>query len=346
VPLHGIELAKVSNLKSDRITTALEGQRDNTIYDYFNNEHPVRKAALELMGEKYVPPLRQEQVDYSKISVARQMGLKRFAGLTVGILTSLYTATGPCAGPFDAYGWDPQCLVFQVFANTDIGTLGYFHPITKVEESPVRNKLRWVGLADTILNSASSDDLSMCDVIVLNQIYNLRPEVVDALENFIWHGGGIITIDGAGIVSCPSSEKFAALQDMHNLDWDFNWMADQMFLQTTETRLTQGIDLSLPVNDPGRSFGRNSYTFNSSNYDDQILLRFGPAGSVALRVSTYGEGRIANFGWVPPRFGSNEIEKRNWQLFHRVLLWAAGKDYKELRPKPAYSKERYSSDVK
>ncbi len=341
VPLHGIELAKKLNLKSERVTTALEGQRDNTIYDYFDNEHPVRKAALELLGEEYVPPPRQKQVDYSKISVARQMGIQRTTGLTVGILTSLYTATGPCLGPFDTYGWDEQCRLLPVFTKTNIDTLAYFHPITKVEDSPIRSKLRKVSLTNVILNSASSDDLSMCDVIVLYKMYNLRPEVVDALENFVWHGGGIITIDGAGIVSCPSSEKFAALQDMHDLDWDFNWMADKL-VQITETPLTRDIDLSLPVKAVGKSFGRNGYTFNSSKYNDQILLRFEPSGLPALRVSTYGNGRIAHFGWNRPKLGSNEIGKRNWQLFHRVLLWAAGKDYKELRPEPAYSKERYS----
>ena len=345
VPLHGIELANISNLKSDRITVALEGQRDNPIYDYFNNEHPVRKAALELLGEEYVPPPAQKQVDYSKISVAQQMGLQRTTGLTVGILTSLYTATGPCLGPFDAYGWDEQCSLFPVFANMSIDTRAYLHPITKVEDSPLRSKLRKAGLSDTLLNSASSDDLSMCDVIVLNRIFNLRPEVVDALENFIWHGGGIITIDGAGIVSCPSPEKLAALQDMYNMEWDFNFTKDR-FWQITETSLTRDIDLSLPVKAAGKSFGRNSYTFKSSKYDNQILLRFEPSGAAALRVSTYGEGRIANFGWNRPRFGSDEIGKRNWELFHRVLLWAAGKDYKELRPEPAYSKERYSRDVK
>jgi hypothetical protein len=345
VPLHGIELAKISNLKSERITAALEGQRDNTIYDYFNNEHPVRKAALELLGEEYVPPPRQKQIDYSKISVALQKGLQRSADLTVGILTSLYTADGPCNGPFDTYGWIEQCSLFPAFANAKINTRTYLHPITKVEDSPLRHKLCRSGLSDTILNSASSEDLSMCDVIVLNRIYNLRPEVVDALENFIWHGGGIVTLDGAGIVSCPSSKKFAALQDMNNLEWNFDIMKDQ-FVEITATSLTHNIDLSLPVNAAGKTVERNAYTFNSSKYDNQILLRFEPSGSAALRVSTYGKGRIANFGLNRIKFGSDDIGKRNWQLFHRVLLWAAGYDYKELRPEPAYSKERYSSDVK
>ena len=102
----------------------------------------------------------------------------------------------------------------------------------------------------------------------------------------------------------------------------------------------RNIDLSLPVDAPGKSFDKNGYTFNSSKYNDQILLRFEPDKAVALRVSTYGNGRVAYFGWMP-RFGSDEIGGRNWQLFHRVLLWATGDEYKDLRPEPAYSKERY-----
>jgi hypothetical protein len=313
VPLAGIELAKKLDLESDRITIAIEGQRDNPIYDYFKNTHPVRKAVLEFLGEEYVPP-PQEQVDYSQISVAKEMQLERSPGLTVGILTSLYTATGPSYYGTGTNGWSLQCYLFPVFANMGIDTYVYYHPITIVEDSSLRQKLGSSGLADTpILNAASSDDLSMCDVIVLSGIRNLRPEVVDALENFVWHGGAIITIDAAGIVS---------------------------LVQITETSLTRDIDLSLPVKTPRRSFDKNSYTFSSSKYDDQILLRFEPDGSVALRVSTYGDGRVAHFGWLY-WFRSDEIGERNWQLFHRVLRWAAGHDYEDLRPKPAYSKERY-----
>ncbi len=344
VVLAGINLAKKLNLKSSSVVAEVERHRDNPIYDYFNNEHPIRKVAFEFLGEEYVLPPTQKQIDYSKISVAREMGLKRSPGLRVGVLTSLYTATGPTIGPKGIYGWDEQCNLFPVFANTGIDTHIYYHPITEVEESPLRSKLRSAGMADTILNSASYDDLSMCNVIVLHRIYNLRPEVVDALENFIWHGGGIITLDGIGIVSCSASDKLSALQDIHNMEWDFNWMKDRL-VQFTDTSLTRDIDLSLPVKASGKSFGRNSYTFNGSKYDKQILLRFEPSGSAALRVSTYGNGRIANFGWRPS-FGSDEIGKRNWQLFYRVLLWAAGQDYKELRPKPVYSKKRYSRDVK
>ncbi len=339
VPLAGIELAKELDLKSDRIMAAIEGQRDNSIYDYFKNEHPVRKAVLEFLGEEYVPP-PQEQIDYSKISVAEEMQLERSGGLSVGILTSLYTATGPCYSSSGSYDWRLQCELFPLLANKDINTRIYFHPINKVEDTPLSDKLRKAGLDETILNSASSDDLLMCDVIVLNGIYNLQPEVVDALENFVWHGGAIITIDSAGIVSCSASKKFAALQDMRNLEWEWNYIADQTLVQITETALTHGIDLSLPVNTPGRSFDKNSYAFSNSKYDAQILLSFEPDGAVALRVSTYGDGRIAHFGWFH-RFGSDEIGERNWQLFSRVLRWAAGQDYEDLRPEPAYSIERY-----
>jgi beta-lactamase regulating signal transducer with metallopeptidase domain len=344
VILAGINLAKTLNLKSKKIISALQEQRDNPIYDYFNNDYPVRKAALELLGEEYVPPPAQKQIDYSKINIAQRIGLKRTAGLTVGNLTSLYTATGPTRGPFGTYGWGWQCSLFPVFATSGIDTHIYYHPITEVESSPLRDKLGKAGLDGTILNAASIDDLSMCDVIVLNRIYNLRPEVVDALEHFVWQGGGIITMEGAGIISCPSAEKLAALQDMCDLNWDWEWMTDRL-VQITETRLTRDIDISLPVDATEKSFATNHYTLDSPKYNNQTLLRFQPSGIVALRVSTYGEGRIAHFGWLP-RFGLDEVGKRNWQLFHRVLLWAAGHDYKDLRPKPAYSKERYSRDLK
>jgi hypothetical protein len=339
VPLAGIELVKKMDLESDRINVALEGQIENPIYDYFSNEHPVRKAALELLGEEYVPPQR-EQVDYSQISVAKEMQLERSPGLTVGILTSLYTATGPCISIGDTYGWSEQCYLFSVFGNRNINTYIYFHPITQVENSPFRDESFYSCVANTILNSASSYDLAMCDVIVLHGVYNLRPEVVNALEDFVWNGGAIITMDGAGIVSCAAPTMFAALQDMRNLNWAWDRVADQTLVQVTETSLTRGINLSLPVDAPGKSFDKNGYTFNSSKYNDQILLRFEPDTAVALRVSTYGAGRIAYFGWRP-RFGSDEIGGRNWELFHRVLLWAAGHDYEDLRPEPAFSRQRY-----
>ena len=340
VPLAGIKLVKKMDLESDRIAVALEGQIENPIYDYLSNEHPVRKAVLELLGEEYVPPQR-EQVDYSQISVAEAMQLERSSGLTVGVLTSLYTATGPCISDGDIYGWYSQCYLFPELAIKKINTYAYYHPITTVEESSLGHKLWSSGLAKTpILNSACSYDLSMCDVVVLRGVYNLRPEVVDALEDFVWNGGAIITMDGAGVVSCSASRKFAALQDMRNLDWSWKRVGDQILVPAVETSLTEDIDLSLPVDIPGRTYNKNGYRFNSSKYDAQVLLYFEPDEAVALRVSTYGSGRIAHFGWRP-QFGSDEIGQRNWELFHRVLLWSAGHDYEDLLPEPAYSKERY-----
>lgn len=342
VPLAGIHLAKELGLKSDRIMAALETQRGNSIYDFFANEQPVRKAALELLGEEYVPPARKE-LDYSRISVAREMGIEPSRGLKVGLLTSLYTATGPCAGGGEGYGWWRQCYLFDSFGNTDIDTYIYYHPVTQVEDTPLYDKLEGAGLEDIVLNAASSNDLSLCNVVVLSGIYNLRDEVVDALENFVWGGGGIITIDGAGIISCPASKKFAALQDMRRLSWGWNKVMDLALVQVgSVTPLTQGIDLSLPVVRPGRALSKNGYRFRDPKYAEQILLRFDPDGVAALRVSTYGAGRIAHFGWAP-QFGGDKIGRRNWELFHRIVLWAGGEAYKEVRPKAAYSEKRYSS---
>ena len=339
VPLAGIRLAEDLNLERDEILAALEAQMDNEIYDHFANEHPVRKAAFELLGEEYVSPAKTK-VDYSAKRVAREMGLEPSAGLTVGILTSLYTATGPCLGGRDGYGWYKQSYLFDVFAKSAIDTRIYFHPITELEDSTLPNIVRDAALDDTILNAASSHDLSICNVTILSGVYNLQTEVVDALEDFVWHGGGIITLDGAGIISCLSSKKFSALQDMHDLNWNWQLVADQTLVEIMETPLTEDINLSLPVDSPTKSFSKNGYTFGRSEYAGQILLRFNPDNKVALRVSTYGHGRIAHFGWLP-KFGMDETGKRNWELFYRVVRWAAGHDDKDLRPKPAFSKRRY-----
>ena len=104
VPFAGISLAKQLEMTGDEVIAALKKQRNNEIYDYFDNEHPVRKAVLDLLGEEYTPPEREE-IDFAAISVAEQEGLKRSSGLTVGVLTSLYTATGPCYGGGDAISY-------------------------------------------------------------------------------------------------------------------------------------------------------------------------------------------------------------------------------------------------
>lgn len=107
VPLKGFELARSMAPESERIRQAAESQRENPEYDYFSNEHPVRRAALEFLGETYEPPAR-EDVDPTGISIVEQQGLTPSPGLTIGNLTSLYTATGPCAGGGDRYGWNFQ----------------------------------------------------------------------------------------------------------------------------------------------------------------------------------------------------------------------------------------------
>ena len=181
VPLTGIRLAKTLGLKSEKVISALEKQRTNEIYDYFKNEHPIRKAALEALEESYIPS-EPEKVDYAAISVAGEKGLKKTRRLTVGILTSLYTATGPCSGGRDTYGWGGQLHLLNHLPKEKVRVLGYSHPITEVDKSPVAEKLKRAGYSDTFLNSASFEDLSLCDVVVLPWIFNIRAEVVDALE--------------------------------------------------------------------------------------------------------------------------------------------------------------------
>ena len=342
VPLAGISLAKQLEMTGDEVIVALEKQRNNEIYDYFDNEHPVRKAVLDLLGEEYTPPEREE-IDFAAISVAEQEGLKRSSGLTVGVLTSLYTATGPCYGGGDGYGWSGQCKMLRVLTDHNINVLAYCHPITEGNNLPVTSEMAQAGVKMPLLNSASVADLRLCDVLVLAGVCNLRKEVVAALEDYVWNGGGLITIDATGVISCLDGERFAALQDMKNLRWSWTERVNEVLLPHKDSPLTEGLDLSLVLQSlEDLKFYKNGYTLTDAVYDDQVLLRFKKIGTAALRISSYGSGRVAHFAW-PLWFGKNEVGRRDWQLFDNVQQWAAAQKFTNVCPKSVVSKQRHPS---
>ena len=45
---------------------------------------------------------------------------------------------------------------------------------------------------------------------ILANCFNLTSNAVNALEAYVWEGGSLVVIDGAGIVNCDSEEKLAA----------------------------------------------------------------------------------------------------------------------------------------
>lgn len=341
-PMAGMRLAKQLNLDSDDIVAAIKLQTGNEIFDHFANVHPVRKMAMEMLGEQYVSPLPELPVDYARISVAGERGLMPATNLQVGVLASLYTATGPCAGGDDNYGWRHHCILLEKLSQSGVNVTPLLHPITKLEMTPLEGKLRRLGLPDMVLNAANVRDLSQCDVVTLTRVYNLKPEVVDALEEYVWNGGGIVTLDGSGIMSCSAADKFAWLMDRPTLACEGNWISNQKLIEHRDNPLTRGLDLDLPAEQPDHIFNTNGYRFEEPMYEDQILLRFEPGGAVALRVATYGKGRIANIGWLLET-GESPTGDRNAELLRRVLAWAGGRENKDFLPAPVYARTRFNN---
>jgi len=339
VPLAGIELAVEQGWQGESVQNALRHQTANEIFDWFENEHPVRKAALEALGETYTPPPREE-VDFASISIVERTGLQPADSLTVGVLASLYTARGPCIGGGEYYGWRGPKRAIKWLSELGIRTLVYAHPITEADTFPLESDMKEAHITDPMLNAASVRDLAMCDVVFLDRAVNLRAEVVDALESFVWDGRGIVSIEGAGIVTCQKEDKLAALQDMHRIDWAWRRADEEYAVQNVDTALTRGLDWSLPLARGTRGFISNGYTLGAPQYDDQILLRFKGDENPALRIARYGRGRIAHFGWLMQQEDSAAGRREN-ELMARVLRWAAGREYQHINPGSAFSKERY-----
>jgi len=333
VPLMGLQCARELAADSDVVRAAAETLRSDGEYDYFENVHPVRKAALEFLGEEYVPPAR-ESFDYAGISIVEEKGLTPSDGLTVGVLASLYTAEGPCAGGGNSYGWNSQYRGLAAAEEADEAVL-LLHPITEVDSTRIRKRLEDRNRPPVVLNAASLVDLAYCDVVTLSSLHNLRAEVVDALEAYVWNGGGLVEIDGAGIIACNSERKLAWLQDMTGLNWSWNKIKGQSLVATVDTPITRGLDLSGVLQ--ATAFNRNGYRFSDKRFPGQVLLRFDPDGAPALRVSTYGKGRIVNLGWAMQVSRSPQ----SLALARRCMAWAAGRFHPDYFPEPLYSRERW-----
>lgn len=343
VPLAGIRLYRDLNayVGSDAALAALRAQTNNAIYDWFENVHPVRKHAMEALGIAYIPPVRVD-TDLTQISVAEAQGLKKSDALSAGVFASLYTAAGPCIGGKDGYGWDSQCFPIGALMESGLDTLVYCHPITEAEKLPVAWKSRDAGVKTPILNPLNPSDLALCDVLVLRGIYNLRREEVDALEAFVWNGGGIVTADGAGIIACGDEPKMAALQDMRKLDWTWGEASEDFYEEAIRTPLTEGLDFTTPLKGARGKFNRNGYTFPDERYQGQVLLRFKLCREPALRVSRYGKGRVAHIAWTVS-YGDDAAGRRERELLRRLALWASGRGHAEISPEPVFSRERFGN---
>ena len=339
VPLRGIRVSRTMSLKTERITAALEAQSTNAVYDYLDNVHPIRKAALEALGRKYVPPA-VEDVDFSSISVAEEQGLEKDDAFVVGVVGSLYTSKGPCIGGGDAYGWGGQRESLRVLVNHEVKPLLYLHPITQLTNTPLPRLREEFKVKEPVLNAACTSDLAMADVLLLYGLHNMRAETIDALEEYVWSGGGIVSVCGPGMVTCRDKPQLAALQDMDNLQWGWSSVPGETFQLCVSNALTAGLDWSLPIVSPGDAFNTGSYMFRSRKFTPQILLRHTQIQSPALRIGSYGSGLIAHFG-SGMSFNDDALSKRNWELFHRVLQWAGKRAYTDLRPDPVISKQRY-----
>ena len=333
VPPQGIKLAQRLKLTEvPAVRAALERQKNNPIFDFFENEYPIRKAATRALGQEYVPP-KPVDVDFAAISISRERGIAGSPRLTVGVLGSLYTATGPCAGGGDGYGWYGQCRMLDLLSSRQIDTLAYCHPITEADKLEISRRAREAGIEAPVLNAASAVDLALCDVVILPGVFNMRKETIAALEHYVWNGGGIITLEGAGIIDCKDSSRLAALQDMPSLRWSWSSSLNETCIQEVENPLTAGIDFVTPVHSGDGSVNRNGYVFHSRKYQHQVLLTFRQLGEAALRVSRYGKGRVAHFAWYPA-FGDDKGGRRDWKLFGRVLQWSSGREYKDFSPAP------------
>ena len=210
VALAGISLTKRMELDSEDIRSALRKQTANEYYEFVENVHPVKKAALEALGESYSPQQR-DKIDFSTYSIAGKHDLKKSSGFTVGLICELYTAKGPCAGGGDGYGWGGMLEMLRALSEKKVNLVCYLHPITQLDNTPLQARLKKHGLNELVLNSACPKDLAMCDVLILDGLWNVTEELIDALEEYVWNGGGIVIVEAMGGITCKDQAQFAVL---------------------------------------------------------------------------------------------------------------------------------------
>ncbi len=269
---------------------------------------PVRRAAYQAL-RKLGHKVKQPQLEGKGFaaptfdSVAHGQGFQRRAHPYVGIILSQNNAEcrNSSSSARDGYGYGVSFNAMKAISVGHYPCLMYYNPWRDRSNDRFKHYLKKNQRdGEPILSATSIEDLKMADAVVVAGVYNVEPEVVSVLDEYVRGGGGLVVISGFGLLGIRGSVYYKLMGFPHGKSKHVWWSSKNSveFIAMEEHPLTAGMPLGVPM--PYGPGWRCGLSFDSALFSDTahtVLLRTTNPDTDAVVVREHGEGRIVIINW-------------------------------------------------
>ena len=326
----------------------LEALLDHPYYQKQTQTYEVRKAAYEALlalgRHPSKPPLRSVGfVEPTLTGTSMDHGIKRYHLPTVACIGSQQNADGVDVtdGP-DSYGYRYQLHNYRFLEQAGYRTLMYYNPWSDRQDARFTSEMEecW-GYDGPILSAAAVDDLILSDCALVSMMYNVEPAVVRALERYVHGGGGLVVVDGFGMVNpncIPEYYQLMGFRDGNRMGNGHPVTDGVNLTKVAEHPVLAGMPFGRPMlysHDFKRAGAFGDGMFRESEHD--VILNSDSPSGVAAVVREYGKGRIIIINWHlmcgrrPSKVGHLLLP----EFYMRAIDWAGRMSEKYVETSPA-----------
>ena len=217
------------------------------------------------------------------------------APIQIGVIVSLYTATGPS---FEAqpYGFGHADLA-RVFQKAGYEVSAVIEPGAE-KEPDLQKALQDLGLSERWVDGSDAAALANLDVIVSGSNPNMRDEVIAGITEAVRQGAAFLNLEAFGTVNPPYNKRIETLLGIR--DGEFHWRSQPMPCEVVEPHPLLG-DLR-----KGERFMIPGLDAWAGAVDGTPLLQpaaevrdsgSGSADVCPLYVRSLGKGKVLNCQW-------------------------------------------------
>ena len=324
----------ITQLEDTEAIPLLESLLDHNYYQKESRTFEVRKAAYDalvtlghtpsetvLHGAGFAAPTLD--------GTAAKQNVREICFPTVACIASQQNADGiEWCDSQNGYGYKEQVHNNVFLRQAGYRALLYYNPWSDRQDSRFQSEAigGW-GHDKPVLSAASLSDLKVSDCAVATLIYNIEPDIIRALDEYVFNGGGLVIVDGFGMVNQECIPEYFTMMGFKNgqrLAYGHSRTHDVNLIKVADHPLMTGMPLgtSMPY---GPNFMRGGAfadgMFRGSKHE--VIMRSDGQAGDAVIVREYGKGRIVIINWFLQCGWDGRVGHMSVREFYmRAVDWA------------------------